>query len=100
MTRKERKRIRKDVRRKKNLSQKEIERLAWILARSNKRKKEFANDTFETEEGERGCFPFGGYLADIFLCRNCFAKGYCLKLKDPAKHQIILNEWEVCNEKD
>ena len=97
MTRKERKRVRKEMRRKTNLSEKEIEKLARILARSNRRKKEYENQTFITEGGERGCFPFGGYRDDIILCTDCLNSNGCLKVLDPPKHTIIKNEWRrVC----
>jgi len=95
MTRKERKRVRKEVRRKRNLSQKEIEKLARILGRSNRRKKEYENETFETELGEFGCFPFGGYRNDIILCTDCLNSNGCLKVLDPPQHEIIKSEWRL-----
>ena len=99
MTRKEKKKKRKNKRT--NFSSKEqMHKMTLNLLKALMRlpkKEKFCNQTFITEKGEQGCFPFGGYHKDILLCKFCFAKDYCAKEK--AKHTIKLKEWRCTNEK-
>ena len=97
MTRKVRKQKRK-VKQPKYLSKEQIHKLTLNLLKALMRLPKVykpCNQTFITEKGEQGCFPFGGLPKDILLCKYCFAKDYCAKEK--AKHTIKLKEWEVIN---
>jgi len=99
MTRKERKRERR-LKKQPFLTAEQRHKLALLLLeRMNQlpKQKKFCNQTFITENGEHGCFPFGGYHKDVCLCKFCWAKLFCSKEK--ARHKIKLNDWRVCNEK-
>ena len=95
MGRKKRKQARKQ---KPFFTDKEAHKLAILLVKALNRlpkKEKFCNQTFITEKKERGCFCFGGYHKDIALCKHCFYKKGCMKLKYPARHIIKLKEWKV-----
>lgn len=99
MTRKEKKKRRKAKQTyfvsKEKLHNQTLKLLKLLMSLPKKHK--HCNQTFITEQGEHGCFPFGGYYKDINLCKYCYAKEYCQKEK--TKHKIKLKEWRCCNEK-